>query len=116
MAAVMPTTPATPMTTTTVPLPTYPVSGAGAAVPRHGSGAGSVGAFFGVLAAVLVLTVLSCVFGRVCVVQAEGPDEWYDCTGPAHRRCWRRRRAPRRPVQAQEAKEPAAPPLPLPEP
>jgi hypothetical protein len=101
-------------TTTTVPLPDYQVSGAGsAAIPRqHGaaSGSGSVGAFFGVLAAVLVLTVLSCVFGRVCAAHAEGPDEWYDCT-----RLVRRRRAPRTPVSAApEEKQPAEPPLPEP--
>ncbi|AQL03531.1 uncharacterized protein [Zea mays] len=116
MAAVMPATP----TTTTVPLPNYQVSGAGAAAaaPRHGaSGSGSVGAFFGVLAAVLVLTVLSCVFGRVCAAQAEGPDESYDCTRLAR---WRRSAHRRRPVlPAAETKQPAASqplPLPLPEP
>jgi hypothetical protein len=119
MAAVMPATPTTPMTaTTTVPLPNYQVSGAGAAAaaPRHGaSGSGSVGAFFGVLAAVLVLTVLSCVFGRVCAAQAEGPDESYDCTRLAR---WRRSAHRRRPVlPAAETKQPAASqPLPLPEP
>ncbi|CAN6178169.1 unnamed protein product [Urochloa humidicola] len=119
MAAVMPATPTTP-TTTTMPMPSYQVSGAGAAAPRHGAAArSSIGAFFGVLAAVLVLTVLSCVFGRVCAAQSEGPDESYDCTRLA---CWRRRRrAPRRrpPPPATEAKQqPAAegPPLPLPEP
>ncbi|XP_062232823.1 uncharacterized protein LOC133930153 [Phragmites australis] len=111
MAAVMPATPTTPMTTT-VPLPEYQVSGAGAAVPRHVSGSGSVGAFFGVLAAVLVLTVLSCVFGRVCAAQAEGPDESYDCTRLVRRR-WR---APRQRVPAEAAKQLAAPQLPLPEP
>jgi len=91
MAAAMPTTPTTPTTTTTtMPLPSYQVSGADAA-PRHAASAGSsVGAFFGVLAAVLVLTVLSCVFGRVCAAQAERPDESYDCTRLA---LWRRRRA-----------------------
>jgi hypothetical protein len=110
MAAVMPATPMMP-TTTTVPLPDYQVSGAGAAVPRqHGGASGSVGAFFGVLAAVLVLTVLSCVFGRVCAAHAEGPDEWYDCTRLV------RGRAPRRPVPVAEAKQPTEPPLPLPEP
>ncbi|CAL5052769.1 unnamed protein product [Urochloa decumbens] len=120
MAAVMPATPTTPATTTTtMPMPSYQVSGAGAAAPRHAASAGSsIGAFFGVLAAVLVLTVLSCVFGRVCAAQAEGPDESYDCTRLA---CWRRRRAPRRrrPPPAAEAKQqpPAEePPLPLPEP
>ncbi|CAN6201608.1 unnamed protein product [Urochloa humidicola] len=113
MAAVMPTTATTPATTTTMPMPSYQVSGAGAAAAGS-----SIGAFFGVLAAVLVLTVLSCVFGRVCAAQAEGPDESYDCTRLA---CWRRRRAPRRrpPLSAAEAKhQPSTeePPLPLPEP
>ncbi|CAN6195204.1 unnamed protein product [Urochloa humidicola] len=114
MAAVMPATPTTPAAAmTTMPMPSYQVSGAGAAAPRHGAAAGStIGAFFGVLAAVLLLTVLSCVFGRVCAAQAEGPDESYDCTRLA---CWRRRP----PTPATEAKQqPAAegPPLPLPEP
>ncbi|CAN6216930.1 unnamed protein product [Urochloa humidicola] len=121
MAAVMPATPTTPaVAMTTMPMPSYQVSGAGSAAPRHGAAAGSsIGAFFGVLAAVLMLTVLSCVFGRVCAAQAEGPDESYDCTRLA---CWRRRRghAPRRrpPTPATEAKQqPAAegPPLPLPD-
>ncbi|KAF8762870.1 hypothetical protein HU200_008985 [Digitaria exilis] len=118
MAAVMPATPTTPTTPTMpMPMPNYQVSGAGAAT-RHGASPGSsIGAFFGVLAAVLVLIALSCVFGRVCAAKADGPDESYDCTRLAH---WRRRRAPRRrPVPATEAKqEPAAegPPLPLPEP
>lgn len=113
----MPATPTTPMT---VPLPNYQVSGAGgvaAAAPRHGASSGSsgsVGAFFGVLAVVLVLTVLSCVFGRVCAAQAQGPDESYDCTRLAR---WRRSAHRRRPVvPAAETKQPAAPPLPLPEP
>ncbi|XP_066370427.1 uncharacterized protein [Miscanthus floridulus] len=115
MAAVMPATPTTPMTaaaTTTVPLPNYQVSGAGEA--GASSGPGSVGAFFGVLAAVLVLTALSCVFGRVCAAQAQGPDKSYDCTRLAR---WRRTAHRRRPVvPAAETKQPAAPLLPLPEP
>ncbi|CAL5042911.1 unnamed protein product [Urochloa decumbens] len=118
MAAVMPATPTTPATTTTtMPMPSYQVSGAGAAAPRHAASAGSsIGAFFGVLAAVLVLTVLSCVFGRVCAAQAEGPDESYDCTRLA---CWRRRRAPRRrppPPTAEAKQQPPAEGPPLPEP
>uniref|UniRef100_J3LGC7 Uncharacterized protein n=1 Tax=Oryza brachyantha TaxID=4533 RepID=J3LGC7_ORYBR len=50
------------------------VAAAGAVVAgsRHG---GSIGAFFGVLAAVLLLTLLSCVLGRVCARHAAGPDE-----------------------------------------
>ncbi|RCV21540.1 hypothetical protein SETIT_4G147400v2 [Setaria italica] len=114
MAAVMPATPTTPTTATTMPLPSYQVSGAGG-VPRHAASAGSsIGAFFGVLAAVLVLTVLSCVFGRVCAAQAEGPDESYDCSRLAR---WRRRRAPRRrPAPAAEAKQQPAADGPPPEP
>ncbi|KAJ1259370.1 hypothetical protein BS78_10G149400 [Paspalum vaginatum] len=75
------------------------------------SGSGSVGAFFAVLAAVLVLTVLSCVFGWVCASKAEGP------TSPTTAPGWRTGGgAPRRPpvVPAAEAKHPVAPPLPLP--
>jgi predicted lipid-binding transport protein (Tim44 family) len=110
MAAVMPATPTTPTTATT--MPSYQVSGAGAA-PRHAAAAGSsIGAFFGVLAAVLVLTVLSCVFGRVCAAQAEGPDESYDCTRMAR---WRRRRAARRRAALAAEGPPPPPPL-LPEP
>ncbi|KAG8075873.1 hypothetical protein GUJ93_ZPchr0006g44265 [Zizania palustris] len=108
---------ATP-TTTTPSLPGYQVSSGGGASAvaatassRHVSG--SIGAFLAVLAAVLVVAVLSCVVGRVCAARAEGPDERYDCTWMAgRRRCWRWRWAPRRPA---EAKQPAAA-LPLPEP
>ncbi|KQK18406.1 hypothetical protein BRADI_1g42301v3 [Brachypodium distachyon] len=103
--------------TPAVPLPDYQVSGA-AAHQRNGPGSSSsvgLGPFFGMLAAVLLLTALSCFFGRVCAAHAEGPDEWYDCTRltAGRRRCWWRRRwrAPRRP--AEEAKQPpAAPPPP----
>ncbi|XP_039841649.1 uncharacterized protein LOC120701918 [Panicum virgatum] len=110
MAAAMPATPTTPPATT-MPLPSYQVSGAGAgaAAPRHAgvSAGSSIGAFFGVLAAVLVLAALSCVFGRVCAAQAERPDESYDCSRLA---LWRRRRAPRRrPPPAAEAKQQPAP-------
>ncbi|KAL6639890.1 hypothetical protein ACP70R_022485 [Stipagrostis hirtigluma subsp. patula] len=120
MLPATPPPPPAPTMTTTMPVPGYQVSGAGAgaaAAPRHvaGYGGGSVGAFFGVLAAVLVLAVLSCVFGRVCAAQAAGPDERYDCTRLARRRCWQRR-APRRPAPAAEEKQQVAPPLPLPEP
>ncbi|CAM0912119.1 unnamed protein product [Alopecurus aequalis] len=106
---------ATPSTPTAMPLPDYQVSGA-ATHPRRVSG--SVGPFLGVLAVVLVLTALSCFFGRVCAAHAQGPDERYDCTRlTGRRRCWWWR-APRRPVRPAEAeeetKEPAA--LPLPEP
>lgn len=78
--------------TTVTPLqPDYQGSaatGAGVgAVSQHSSG-GSIGTFFAVLAAVLVLTLLSCIFGRVCAGQAEGPDERYDCTRLARRWCW----------------------------
>jgi hypothetical protein len=103
--------------TPAMPLPDYQVSGAAAhpqSVPE------SVGPFFGVLAVVLLLTALSCFFGRVCAAHAQGSDERYDCTRLAaagRRRCWWTR-APRRPVRPAEAeeetKEPAAPPLPEP--
>ncbi|CAL4884951.1 unnamed protein product [Urochloa decumbens] len=101
----------TPMMPATVtPLPGYggyqgSAAGAGAE-PPHSSSSGSIGTFFGVFAAVLVLTLLSCVFGRVCAAQAEGPDELYDCTRLARRWCGWRRRAPRRAVVKQEAKAP----------
>ncbi|XP_037458826.1 uncharacterized protein LOC119329834 [Triticum dicoccoides] len=94
-----------------IPLPDYQVSGAAAAHQR-----GSVGPFVGVLAAVLLLTAMSCFFGRVCAAHAQGPDEWYDCARLAgRRRCWWWR-APRRPVRPaeEEAKPPRAMPLPEP--
>lgn len=84
-----------------------------------GSDGGSIGTFFAVLAAVLVLTAVSCVFGRVCRRQAEGPDEMYDCTRLSRRR-WRWWGARPRIVDRRGAKPPpveevpAA--LPLPEP
>ncbi|OEL13833.1 hypothetical protein BAE44_0025146 [Dichanthelium oligosanthes] len=93
----------------TPPLPGYgyqgSAAGAGAEPLQHYSSSGSTGTFFGVLAAILVLTLLSCLFGRVCTGQAEGPDERYDCTRLAQRWCggWR---APRRAVVKREAKAP----------
>ncbi|XP_062221009.1 uncharacterized protein LOC133920403 [Phragmites australis] len=113
------TTPTMPATVT--PLPGYgyqgSAAGAGASVatvPGHSSG--SIGTFFAVLAAVLVLTLLSCVFGRVCAGQAEGPDERYDCTRLARRWCgWR---SPRRTVKREAQPPPVgevAPALPQPE-
>ncbi|KAL6634996.1 hypothetical protein ACP70R_027667 [Stipagrostis hirtigluma subsp. patula] len=107
------TTPTMPATTVTPLPPVYggyqgSAAGAGAGVataPAGHSSSGSIGAFFAVLAAVLVLTLLSCVFGRVCARQAEGPDERYDCGGLASRWCgWRP--APRRTVAKREAKPP----------
>ncbi|GJN22004.1 hypothetical protein PR202_gb09530 [Eleusine coracana subsp. coracana] len=71
--------------------------------PQSHSSGGSIGTFFAVLAAVLVLTLLSCFFGRVCARHAEGPDEKYDCVRLASR--WCGRRAPRR-----SAKRDAKPP------
>ncbi|CAL5054758.1 unnamed protein product [Urochloa decumbens] len=106
-ATITPTMPAT-----VTPLPGYggyqgSAAGAGAE-PLHIS-SGSIGTFFGVFAAVLVLTLLSCVFGRVCAAQAEGPDEQYDCTRLARRWCGWRRRAPRRAVVKREVKAPPPP-------
>lgn len=111
------------MAATTAPsLPGYEVSGAAAAATRlHGS-PGSVGAFLAVLAAVVAVTVLSCVVGQACAARAEGPDERYDCAGLAGRRWWLRRwrREPRRPVRPAaeeeevEVKQPAASPVPEP--
>jgi hypothetical protein len=64
------------------------------------------------LAAVLALTVLSCVFCRVCATHAEGTNEWHDCTRLVRYRWWR---APRTPMLvAPEKKQMAEPPLPLP--
>ncbi|KQK00971.1 hypothetical protein BRADI_3g53010v3 [Brachypodium distachyon] len=103
-------------------------SAADATVPGpredHGTG-GSFGAFFAVLAAVLVLTALSCVFGRVCRAQAEGADELYDCARLARRWRWwrprprrvlRRDQPPKHPPVVGEAlpPPPALPPLPEP--
>ena len=100
------TTPTMPATVTPLPGYGYQGSAAGAgagAEPLHSS-SGSIGTFFGVLVAVLVLTLLSCVFGRVCAAQADGPDERYDCTRLARRWCgWR---APRRAAVKREAKAP----------
>ncbi|XP_037465630.1 uncharacterized protein LOC119337570 [Triticum dicoccoides] len=103
---------ATPAGTTAIPLPEYQVSGGAAAAHQRGS----VGPFVGVLAAVLLLTALSCFFGRVCAAHAQGPDEWYDCTRLAgRRRCWWWR-APRRPVRPAEEEAKPPPAMPLPEP
>ncbi|RCV08020.1 hypothetical protein SEVIR_1G297500v4 [Setaria viridis] len=87
-------TPTMPATVTPLPGYGYQGSAAGGAEPPQHSSSGSIGTFFGVFAAVLVLTLLSCVFGRVCAAQAEGPDEVYDCTRLARR--WSGWRAPRR--------------------
>jgi hypothetical protein len=46
----------------------------------------SIGPFFGVFAAILVLTLLSCIIGRVCGAYAQGPDSSYDCTALARHR------------------------------
>lgn len=100
------TTPTVPAMVT--PLPGYGYQGSAAGVGAGAepvlSSSGSIGTFFGVFAAVLVLTLLSCVFGRVCAGQADGPDERYDCTRLARRWCgWR---APRRTAVKREAKAP----------
>ncbi|XBH63961.1 hypothetical protein VPH35_117825 [Triticum aestivum] len=95
----------------------YQGSAAGAVPGEPREGGGSIGTFFGVLAAVLVLTAVSCVFGRVCRAQAEGADEVYDCARLSRR--WRWWSAPprivRRGAKPPPVEEvPAA--LPLPEP
>ncbi|KAJ1280667.1 hypothetical protein BS78_04G250200 [Paspalum vaginatum] len=96
-------TPTMPAMVTPVPGYGYQGSAAGAEPPPHSS-SGSIGTFFGVLAAVLLLTLLSCVFGRVCAGRAEGPDERFDCSRLARRWCgWR---APRRTAVKREAKAP----------
>ncbi|PVH66847.1 hypothetical protein PAHAL_1G367300 [Panicum hallii] len=95
-------TPTMPATVT--PLPGYGYQGSAAGAEPLRSSSGSIGTFFGVFAAVLLLTLLSCVFGRVCAAQAEGPDERYDCTRLARRWCgWP---AHRRAVVKREAKPP----------
>jgi hypothetical protein len=58
-----------------------------------------------------MLTVLPCVFGRVCAAHAKGHDEWYDCTRLVATAC-----AEEDAGAAAEAKQPTEPPLPLPEP
>jgi hypothetical protein len=98
------TTPTMPATVTPLPGYGYQGSAAGAGADPLHSSSGSIGTFFGVLVAVLLLTLLSCVFGRVCAAQADGPDERYDCTRLARRWCgWR---GPRRTAVKREAKAP----------
>ncbi|KAJ4781662.1 transmembrane protein [Rhynchospora pubera] len=89
-------------------------------VPIHHTSS-SIGPFFGVLAAILVLTMLSCIIGQVCSAHAEGPDSRYDCTVWARRRCWGC--VPRRGIfrdaksaVAAEAETDKHPPLALPQP
>lgn len=62
---------------TTMPAPDAD-QGFGATGPHRSSG--SVAPFFGVLAMIMVLTVVSCIIGRACRSQVEGPDARYDCT------------------------------------
>ncbi|KAG8089536.1 hypothetical protein GUJ93_ZPchr0011g28770 [Zizania palustris] len=65
------------------------VAATGATTAAHHVSSGlSLGMFFAVLAAVLVLTLMSCVFGRVCTRHAaDGPDELYDCGRLVRRWC-----------------------------
>ncbi|KAL5212864.1 hypothetical protein ABZP36_023711 [Zizania latifolia] len=91
MATTVPSMPP-PTTTVTAPLqPDYQYQGssvaAGATAAQHVSAGPSLGTFFAVLAAVLVLTLMSCVFGRVCARHADGPDELYDCGRLTRRWC-----------------------------
>jgi hypothetical protein len=93
--AATPTMPAT----TVAPLPPgygYQGSAAGAGATMPPRSHGSIGTFFAVLAAILMLTLLSCIFGRVCAGHAEGPDERYDCVRLASRWCGPRRRSAKR--------------------
>uniref|UniRef100_A0ACD5YS24 Uncharacterized protein n=1 Tax=Avena sativa TaxID=4498 RepID=A0ACD5YS24_AVESA len=111
--------PATFLAPPALPAGYYQGSAAGDAspVPRDHDG-GSIGTFFAVLAAVLVLTAVSCVFGRVCRRQAEGPDEMYDCTRLSRRWRWRWWGARPRIVDRRGAKPPPVEEVPaaLPEP
>ncbi|KAG8072072.1 hypothetical protein GUJ93_ZPchr0006g41834 [Zizania palustris] len=97
-----------PPTTTAVTAPLQPgyqyqgsVAAAGATAAAHHVSSGlSLGTFFAVLAAVLVLTLMSCVFGRVCARHAAaGPDELYDCGRLARRWCCGAGGPPRRVVR-----------------
>ncbi|KAJ6845436.1 uncharacterized protein M6B38_286935 [Iris pallida] len=55
---------------------------------RHGSSSsGSIGPFFAVMSVIIVLSALSCIFGRYCASWSQGPDARYDCLGWARRRC-----------------------------
>jgi hypothetical protein len=119
----MAATPTMPATTVTPLLPPgygYQGSAAGAGATMPPQSHGSIGTFFAVLAAVLVLTLLSCVFGRVCAGHAEGPDERYDCVKLASRWCGPRRRSAKRepkPLPPPVEQVPAAlPPPPAEEP
>ncbi|KAF0934925.1 hypothetical protein E2562_028918 [Oryza meyeriana var. granulata] len=104
-ATMMPSSmpPPPPPAMVTSPLqPDYQGSFAAPEQSHGGSGSSSIGTFFAVLAAVLVLTLLSCIFGRVCARHADGPDERYDCARLARRWCcWG---PPRRRVVRREAK------------
>ncbi|KAF3332760.1 hypothetical protein FCM35_KLT02337 [Carex littledalei] len=102
---------------TTTPVPEYENT---VPTPIHHT-SGSIGPFFGVLAAILVLTLLSCVIGCVCSAHAQGPDSWYDCTALARRR--RRSCIPHcgifrdaKSAVAAEAETTKHPPLALPQP
>ncbi|CAL9100747.1 unnamed protein product [Musa textilis] len=76
--------------TTMTPVPDY----RGQALAPSGHRSGSLGPFFAVISAIVILTVFSCVFGRVCASRVVGPDASYDCVGWTRRRwswcTWRR--------------------------
>jgi hypothetical protein len=67
--------------TINTPVPEYETS---VPTPIHHT-SGSIGPFFGVFAGILVLTMLSCIIGRVCGAYAQGPDSSYNCTALARR-------------------------------
>lgn len=78
------------MDATSPPSPTTSLPDGQQLVPvstRHGSsGSGSIGPFFAVMSVIIILSALSCIFGRYCASWSEGPDAWYDCLGWARRR------------------------------
>ncbi|WOL02908.1 hypothetical protein Cni_G11627 [Canna indica] len=80
--------------TTLTPLPGYQAQATGSAGHRSGS----LGPFFVVMSVILILTVFSCIFARVCASQLAGPDASYDCVG------WTRRRWSRHRTVVREAK------------
>ncbi|XP_042451800.1 uncharacterized protein LOC122036515 [Zingiber officinale] len=81
----------TSSSTTTIPVPEFQAQGAPAS-GASGRRPGSLGPFFAVMSVLLILTVFSCVFGRVCASKAEAPDASYDCSRWTRRR-WRWRRS-----------------------
>ncbi|KAJ3692469.1 hypothetical protein LUZ60_012819 [Juncus effusus] len=69
---------------TLTPVPVYD-SSVSQTTQHHNNN--SIGPFFAVFIVILVLTLLSCIFGRVCSQEVEGPDSQYDCARLARRKC-----------------------------